>query len=270
MGHEFTAEVVELGPQTDGAPVAAGDLVTSLPDRAHARRAWSPSARTRNVYNGGYAELMRLDRGHVHEGAERSRPSARRAHRADGGRPPRGRARGGDESDEAAVVLGAGPVGLAVVAELQPHRRRDDRRLRLLAAPARGRARDGRDGGRRSRARGADGRVAARRRHARRRWCSTRSVFPARSTRCCIAAPLLGRVCVVGSCMQTDTVRPLRRADEAAHDRVLVRLRPVRVRRHAARDRRRRDRRHADDHRDCAASTAFRRRSRRSAAPRNT
>ena len=31
MGHEFSAEVVELGPATDGVPVAPGDLVTSLP-----------------------------------------------------------------------------------------------------------------------------------------------------------------------------------------------------------------------------------------------
>ena len=31
MGHEFTAEVLELGPQTEGSPVGPGDLVTSLP-----------------------------------------------------------------------------------------------------------------------------------------------------------------------------------------------------------------------------------------------
>src|SRR5262249_17259229 len=31
MGHEFTGEILELGPMTDGAPVKAGDLVTSLP-----------------------------------------------------------------------------------------------------------------------------------------------------------------------------------------------------------------------------------------------
>src|SRR5881628_2800153 len=31
MGHEFACEVLEMGPGTDGAPVAAGDLVTSMP-----------------------------------------------------------------------------------------------------------------------------------------------------------------------------------------------------------------------------------------------
>src|SRR5207302_3729749 len=31
MGHEFAAEVLELGPETAGVPAAAGDLVTSLP-----------------------------------------------------------------------------------------------------------------------------------------------------------------------------------------------------------------------------------------------
>ncbi|MGZ6995888.1 MAG: alcohol dehydrogenase catalytic domain-containing protein, partial [Acidimicrobiia bacterium] len=31
MGHEYSAEVIELGPQTDGAPVSVGDLVVSMP-----------------------------------------------------------------------------------------------------------------------------------------------------------------------------------------------------------------------------------------------
>src|SRR5215217_2373921 len=31
MGHEFCAEVLELGPDTDGLTIAAGDLVVSMP-----------------------------------------------------------------------------------------------------------------------------------------------------------------------------------------------------------------------------------------------
>ena len=97
-----------------------------------------------NVYNGGYAELHAAHRGDVHEGPERSRPPARRAHRADGGRAPRGRARRGHaRGSRGRARRGTGRARGGRRAA--PARRRDDRRQRLLAAPARGRARDGRD-----------------------------------------------------------------------------------------------------------------------------
>src|SRR5262249_23277179 len=31
MGHEYSAEVLELGPETNGVPVAVGDLVVCVP-----------------------------------------------------------------------------------------------------------------------------------------------------------------------------------------------------------------------------------------------
>src|SRR5262245_24239705 len=55
MGHEFSAEVVELGPETSMAPVAVGDLVTSLPVALTPTGVEAVGAYS-NVYNGGYAE----------------------------------------------------------------------------------------------------------------------------------------------------------------------------------------------------------------------
>ena len=117
MGHEFTGEVVELGPDTSGAPVAVGDLVTSLPI-ALTPTGIEPVGAYSNVYNGAYAELMRLTAGMCmkvpngldHRRAALTEPMAVGRHAA---------IRSGIAPSEAAVVLGAGPVGLAVVAELR-------------------------------------------------------------------------------------------------------------------------------------------------------
>ena len=43
LGHEWVAEVLDLGPGTADSPVAAGDLVVSVPYLARARR-WCRSA----------------------------------------------------------------------------------------------------------------------------------------------------------------------------------------------------------------------------------
>src|SRR5689334_8398458 len=59
MGHEFTGEVVELGPMTDGAPVEVGGLVTSLPV-AMTPTGMEPIGAYSNIYNGAYADRMRL------------------------------------------------------------------------------------------------------------------------------------------------------------------------------------------------------------------
>src|SRR5262249_18000883 len=56
MGHEFTGEIVELGPATDGAPAQVGDLVTSLPIALTATGV-EPVGAYSNKYNGAYAEL---------------------------------------------------------------------------------------------------------------------------------------------------------------------------------------------------------------------
>ena len=117
MGHEFTGEVLELGPQTEGSPVQPGDLVTSLPVALTAT-GMEPVGAYTNVYNGGYAELMRLTaaiclkipNGLDHRRAALTEPMAVGRHAV---------ARAAITPAEAAVVLGAGPVGLAVVAELR-------------------------------------------------------------------------------------------------------------------------------------------------------
>ena len=137
--------------------------------------------------------------------------------------------------DEAAIVLGAGPVGLAVIAELRRIGRRVDRRQRLLAAPPRGCARHGCDPRGRSGGGVTDGRLAARGRPP-----SARCVFDAigvpgtlgEAMRMAPAAGARVRRRLVHGARHDPAAAP---ADEAAHDRVLVRVRPVRVRRHVAR-----------------------------------
>jgi threonine dehydrogenase-like Zn-dependent dehydrogenase len=206
MGHEFTGEVLELGPMTDGSPVQVGDLVTSLPI-ALTPTGMEPVGAYSNVYNGAYADRMRLTAGLCmkvpngldHRRAALTEPMAVGRHAV---------ARAAITPAESAVVLGAGPVGLAVVAELRrvgvdtivvsdysPRRRAvalamgahvavdpavDDPMAAWLAA-------DGRRPPVVFDAIGVPGTLEA--------------VIK--------AAPPMGRVCVVGSCMQPDTMRPL-------------------------------------------------------------
>ena len=206
MGHEFTAEVLELGPMTDGAPVKVGDLVTSLPI-ALTPTGIEPVGAYSNIYNGAYADKMRLSaalcmkvpNGLDHRRAALTEPMSVGRHAV---------ARAEVTPSNSALVLGAGPVGLAVVAELRrqhvdtivvsdfsPRRRavalamgativvdpeRDDPVTALTAADA----------------------------------MRTPVVFdaigvPGTLETVMRAAPAMGRVCVVGSCMQPDTVRPL-------------------------------------------------------------
>jgi threonine dehydrogenase-like Zn-dependent dehydrogenase len=206
MGHEFTGEVVELGPECAGVPVAPGDLVTSLPIALTAT-GMEPVGAYSNTYNGAYAELMRLTAGMClkvpngldHRRAALTEPMSVGRHAV---------ARSGIVPSEAAVVLGAGPVGLAVIAELRrsgietivasdysPRRR--SVALAMGASVAVDPARETpievwqRDDGRR-----------------------TPVVFdaigvPGTLSAAIGAAPAMGRVCVVGSCMQTDTLRPV-------------------------------------------------------------
>jgi threonine dehydrogenase-like Zn-dependent dehydrogenase len=206
MGHEFSAEVVELGPGTEGVSIAPGDLVTSLPV-ALTPTGMEPVGAYSNIYNGGYAELMRLTAGicmKVPNGLDARRaaltePMAVGRHAV---------ARGGVSSADAAVVLGAGPVGLAVVAEL--HRLGVEtvvvsdysprRRATALAMGAT-EAVDPAD----------DDPIDAWQRVDGRR---TPVVFDAIGVPGSLAlaighAPMLSRVVVVGSCMQQDTVRPV-------------------------------------------------------------
>jgi threonine dehydrogenase-like Zn-dependent dehydrogenase len=206
MGHEFTAEVLELGPATDGAPVKPGDLVTSLPI-AFTATGVEPVGAYSNNYNGAYAELMRLTAGMCmkvpngldHRRAALTEPMSVGRHAV---------ARSQITASEAAVVLGAGPVGLAVVAELRrqkietivvsdysPRRRAVALAMGATAAidPGVEQPMDGwqREDGKRTPvvfdAIGVPGTLGA----------------------ALTAAPMMGRVCVVGSCMQADTIRPV-------------------------------------------------------------
>lgn len=200
MGHEFTAEVVELGPATDGAPVAIGDLVTSLPVALTATGI-EPVGAYSNNYNGGYADLMRLTAGMClkvpngldHRRAALTEPMSVGRHAV---------ARSGVVPGEAALVLGAGPVGLAVVAECKrigietivvsdySHRRREVALAMGASAaidPAVDEVRLDRGGVVVFDAIGVPGTLHA----------------------AALAAPATGRVCVVGSCMQEDPWRPV-------------------------------------------------------------
>jgi threonine dehydrogenase-like Zn-dependent dehydrogenase len=206
MGHEFAAEVLELGPSTEGAPVGAGDLVTSLPIALTAN-GMEPVGSYSNTYNGGYAELMRLTAGiclKVPNGLDARRaaltePMAVGRHAV---------ARGGVGEQDAAIVHGAGPVGLAVIAELHrlgvnaivasdfsPRRRATALAMgaTLAVDPA------------------SDDPIDAWRRGG---GGGTPVIFDAIGVPGSLglafrSAPAMARVVVVGSCMQQDTIRPV-------------------------------------------------------------
>lgn len=114
MGHEFAAEVVEAGPGTD-AP-AAGTLVTSLPVMV-TMSGVEPLVYS-NRYPCGYGERMLLSapmlqvvpNGLDAKRAALTEPMAVGLHAVN---------RSQIEHGEGAVVLGCGPVGIAVVAALK-------------------------------------------------------------------------------------------------------------------------------------------------------
>jgi threonine dehydrogenase-like Zn-dependent dehydrogenase len=116
MGHEFCAEVVELGENTGNASV--GDLVVSMPVTFDLSGV-HPIGYS-NDYPGGYGELMVLSdvlalavpNGLSARHAALTEPMAVGRHAVE-----RSRARAGS----AAIVLGCGPVGLAVIAALRHH-----------------------------------------------------------------------------------------------------------------------------------------------------
>ena len=206
MGHEFTGEVLELGPQTDGSPVQPGDLVTSLPV-ALTPTGMEPVGAYSNIYNGAYADRMRLSaamcmkvpNGLDHRRAALTEPMSVGRHAV---------ARSAVTPAEAAVVLGAGPVGLAVVAELRRQHietvvvsdyspRRRAVALAMGATVAVDPASD-------------DPMEALAAADSRRVPVVFDAIgVPGTLEAVISAAPAMGRVCIVGSCMQTDSVRPL-------------------------------------------------------------
>jgi threonine dehydrogenase-like Zn-dependent dehydrogenase len=206
MGHEFTAEVIELGPMTDGAPAKPGDLVTSLPI-ALTPTGMEPVGAYSNIYNGAYADKMRLSaalcmkvpNGLDFRRAALTEPMSVGRHAV---------ARAAVTPAESALVLGAGPVGLAVVAELRRSNvetivvsdyspRRREVALAMGATVAVDPARD-------------DPVAALTAADPRRVPVVFDAIgVPGTLEAVIKAAPAMGRVCVVGSCMQADTVRPL-------------------------------------------------------------
>lgn len=115
MGHEFCAEVLELGPDTDGVIAKPGDLVVSIP--AALTTTGLQAIGYSNSYGGAYAERLRLTAGmclKVPDGLDARRaaltePMAVGLHAVRKSRITPG---------DAALVLGCGPIGLAVIAAL--------------------------------------------------------------------------------------------------------------------------------------------------------
>jgi threonine dehydrogenase-like Zn-dependent dehydrogenase len=114
MGHEFSAEVLEVGPDTVAPP--AGTLVTSIPIL------FSPTGIKPIVYSndvaGGYGERMLLSAPMITEvpngldfrHAALTEPMAVGLHAVN---------KSGIAAGEGALVLGCGPVGLAVIGALK-------------------------------------------------------------------------------------------------------------------------------------------------------
>ncbi len=115
MGHEFAAEVLAVGPDTEAA-APIGSLVTSIPvllgmDGIH------PIVYS-NTVKGGYAErmllsapmLLEVPNGLSAQHAALTEPMAVGLHAVNKSRI---------EPGEGAIVLGCGPVGLAVIAALK-------------------------------------------------------------------------------------------------------------------------------------------------------
>ncbi len=115
MGHEFCAEIVDYGPNTTGA-ARPGERVVAFP--VVVRGGIMEGVGYSNAYPGGYGELMvlsapmvlpvpnGLDTAH----AAMTEPMAVGLHAA---------AKARLEPNDAALVVGCGPVGLAVVASLK-------------------------------------------------------------------------------------------------------------------------------------------------------
>ncbi len=116
MGHEFCGEVLELAPGTEGAPVKVGDIAVSLP------MAFAPHGLEligfSNNYVGAFAERMQLTaamclpvpNGLDPKIAALTEPIAVAVHAVN---------KSGIRPGEGALVLGAGPIGLALIAVLK-------------------------------------------------------------------------------------------------------------------------------------------------------
>lgn len=121
MGHEFCVEITDLGPggsaqSATGTTLSVGDRVCSLP--VSAATGMIHALGYSNTFNGGYAEAMVLDAGlclPVHtdvptELAALTEPLAVGEHAV---------VKANLQADSVPLVVGCGPVGLAVIAALR-------------------------------------------------------------------------------------------------------------------------------------------------------
>jgi threonine dehydrogenase-like Zn-dependent dehydrogenase len=205
MGHEFAAEVLELGPGAEASSARRGDVVVSMPMVFGSGGVQSVGYS--NTYPGGYGERMVLSAGlalKVPNGldahlAALTEPMAVGRHAVN-----RAEMAGGS----AALVLGCGPVGLAVVAALAA-----DGVEPIVAAdysPTRRRLAGGL---------GAHHTVDPAAETAIDAWrrvdgSKPLTVFeavgvPGMLADAMAAAPRRSRIVVVGVCMEADTVRPM-------------------------------------------------------------
>ncbi|BCO33957.1 alcohol dehydrogenase [Mycobacterium heckeshornense] len=114
MGHEFSAEVIEAGPDTDTHP--PGTLVTSTPVLLSAEGIVPIGFTDRTI--GGYAERMLLSaplllavpNGLDPRHAALTEPMAVGLHAVN---------KSTIQRDETALVLGCGPIGIAIIAALR-------------------------------------------------------------------------------------------------------------------------------------------------------
>jgi threonine dehydrogenase-like Zn-dependent dehydrogenase len=121
MGHEFVAEVLEHGPHAAANAPSVGTIVVSMPVMFESMPPTADNASGvgySNVFNGGYAELMRLStpmllpvpNGLPVDHAALTEPMAVGLHAVNKAQLAPG---------ESVIVHGCGPVGLAVIAALK-------------------------------------------------------------------------------------------------------------------------------------------------------
>src|SRR3954451_11184029 len=206
MGHEFVAEVIELGENVGNSKV--GGIVVSMPMTFDESGIY-PIGYS-NEYPGGYGERMalsdmltiRVPNGLAVEHAALTEPMAVGVHAVN---------KSNIQQGEAAVVLGCGPVGLVVIADL--HRKGIEpivaadfsaKRRELAGTLGAHTVVDPRD----EPAVDAWRRVDAR--SATRNLVIFEAVgVPGMIDAAIAAAPRNARSLVVGVCMQPDTIRPM-------------------------------------------------------------
>jgi threonine dehydrogenase-like Zn-dependent dehydrogenase len=200
MGHEFCAEVVDFGPQT-ARRVKVGARVCSMPvlQRPEGRQTIGYS----NDHPGGYGEFMRLTEalllevpdGLPTEQAALTEPMAVGLHAVNKARL---------EPRDAALVIGCGPVGLAVIAALRLRGVRP-----VVAADFSPRRRE------LALAVGADEVIDPTPALPAERWRAATVIFecvgvPGVIDQIMTGAPRGARLVIVGVCMEPDTILPLR------------------------------------------------------------